>query len=143
MGEFTNPGVEQVIDGVTYTFKSLTFEDIEWLQLRLRAQAIEAGRMSIPSDVSPEVSSAMMQPILEHAQKIDFFECVDDMMNPIGMTWLLYRMCSPRPSMNLVSSWTKRKEILDELMPKVVPLLGFKKSEPKEKMKTKTKGKNH
>jgi hypothetical protein len=129
----TLAGIDETIDDVKYTFSPLTFEDYEWIELRMRARAIEAGSLSISEQASQSAKDERMRQVLEHAQSIDVFQNLQIFMSPIGVVWMLYLMCrrsKPELTLNEVGTWTKRQDLMNSLMPKLLALSGVKKNFP-------------
>lgn len=106
------------VDGKTYEFQPLTFEDFEWLELKLRARAIEAGRMAgIDLDV-----------VLRQAQDIDIFNELDSLKSPIVLSWMLQRMlrANKEPvARSTVEKWLTTASLRDKLLPHLSMLCGL------------------
>ncbi len=140
MSALTNAGVEIEVEGTEYTLSPLTFSDLEWLELRLQARAIEAGRLSIPDDVSPKQRSEMMDVILTNAQKINVFSNIEKLSNPTGFVWIVYRFLHhkhPDLTMDDVRDLLQNSETMKKVTA-VMPLLMNFKKDPKSKGPTKT-----
>lgn len=126
-------GIDIEVNGEKVTFEPLTFEDMEWLEMRMRSQAIETGRLSLSEDMPAADRHAAMQEILEYAQTIDIFRDIRKLFNPRGMTWLLWRMvrrAQPRITLNEVSVWTRDPDLMSQLNPQLQLLMGLKKTSP-------------
>lgn len=125
----TNAGVEVRVGDQEYTLKPLTLEDYEWLELKLRAKAIEAGRMSLAeSGVSRSERDAEMRLVLEQAGTIDVFQCFSQLLTPVGVTWMLWRMAvkqQPKIKMDEVAAWVRDRDVMETLMPKIMLLTGW------------------
>jgi hypothetical protein len=106
------------VAGATYEFQPLSFEDFEWLELKLRARAIEAGRMAkVDIDV-----------VLREAQKIDIFNELDSLQSPIVLSWMLQRMLrnNKKPvDRSTIEGWLRKPETRDKLLPHLSSLCGL------------------
>lgn len=133
MSAITPVGLDVTIEDKQYTFSPLRFADIEWLELRLRAKAIEAGRMSIPEDASPAEAEQIMQSVLEHANGIDLFRNPKVLMAPSTIVLMLYRMAHqnhPEVTLEDAGRWVQSKEFVAEVRPQLSVLMGVKKNPP-------------
>ena len=139
MSALTPEGVDIEIDGNVITFSPLTFADIEWLELRLRARAIEAGRLSIPSDVGPAERERLMDEILAHANKIDLLKSFQSLFTASGIVLLLYRAACRTKTVNvtldMAQAWANSPEFHDKIKPIIALLAGRKKSPAKAPVK--------
>ena len=110
------------VDGTTYEFQPLTFEDFEWLELKLRARAIEAGRMA----------GVDINVVLKQAQDIDIFNELDSLQSPIVLSWMLQRMLrnNKQPvERTTIESWLRTTAVRDKLLPHLAMLCGLKEPE--------------
>lgn len=106
------------VEGKTYEFQPLTFEDFEWLELKLRARAIEAGRMA---GVDIEV-------VLRNAQDIDIFNELDSLNSPIVLAWMLQRMLRNNKEpvdRYTVEKWLRTIDTRNKLLPHISMLCGL------------------
>ena len=118
----TSAPLELEVAGVKYEFQPMTFEDFEWLELKLRARAIEAGLMA---GVDSET-------VLKQAQTIDIFNELDSLQSPIVLAWALHRMLRNNKtpvSRTQVEMWLRKSEIRDKLMPHLASLCGLEDPE--------------
>lgn len=130
MSYVTNPGVDIEIYGKVYTLNALTFGDLEWLELKLRARAIEAARLSLSENATPREREEILAIAMNQANRIDIFTSMSTMLTPSNMVWILYRMAlhsNPDISIPEISTWVRDKEIMDKIAPQLTLLMGVKK----------------
>jgi hypothetical protein len=122
----TGVGVEHTIDDKEYTFSPLTFADLEWFELRMRAKAIEAGRMAAESLPTKEARDAEMERVYANANKISILSSFEQLFSPSGVAVLLQRMVSrhhPEVTADDTMRWTQEPSVLNGLMPKLALLM--------------------
>lgn len=121
----TSAPLELTIEGVKYDFYPLTFEDFEWLELKLRARAIEAGRMA----------GVDMEVVLRQSQSIDVFNELDSLQSPIVLAWMLHRMLrrsAPPVASATIESWLRTPDIRDKILSHLSVLCGTESAGKKE-----------
>lgn len=120
MSNATQAGVPIEVDGVQYVFSPITFEDIEYLEMWAKAQAIIAGRMSVPVGTDQAEYNRQMQPILERADKINLFDNgLDAIMTASGIVQLLHRMLMhkhPDVTLAQIKGWCSKKSLLESIL---------------------------
>lgn len=108
------------LGGRTYDFHPLTFEDFEWLELKLRAKYIESVRLS-------GADAAAMQDAIAHAQTIDLFENISDLFRPTMIIWVLQRILrrnDPPVGIEEIEQLLRDPELRDQFMPHISVLFG-------------------
>lgn len=142
MANASHAGVVVRVDDIDYEFCPLTVEDMEWLENWLKSRAIEAGRMSIPADLTDAEHDRYMRPILEQANQINIMtvEGFQQLMSVAGVSRMLWRMLLRKQrgmELEIVQEWCNHKEKLQNIMPKISTLMqGAKKGVQTEKPKT-------
>lgn len=114
----TSAPLALTVAGKSYEFYPLTFEDFEWLELKLRARFIEAGRMG----------GADLEQVLQLAQKIDIFDELDSLQSPIVLVWMMQRMlrhAEPAVLRSSIEAWIVDVETQKYLMPHIISLCGL------------------
>lgn len=128
MGNATAAGVPHSIDGVDYELSPLRFEDFEYMGNWLKAQAIEAGRLSIPPGATDEEERKMMVPVIEVANRISIFssEGLEQMLSPSAIArllWLMVRRNHPSVTLDQCARWIFDVEKRRDLIAKITMLI--------------------
>jgi hypothetical protein len=59
---------------VDYELSPIDLEDLEYLEMQVRADLLRIGRLSIPADATPEQQIGMMRPIIDYVLSFDLLE---------------------------------------------------------------------
>lgn len=114
----TNAPLELELEGTVYKFRSLTFEDFEALELKMRSRAIEAAR----------AAGIKTQEAMSYANKIDIFKELSSMESPIVLVWMLHRMLfreQPTIEPGTIERWMRIPELRDKILPNLTVLAGL------------------
>jgi len=128
MANATNAGMPVKVGDVEYEFSPINVEDLEYFELWLKSQAIQAGRMSIPEDASPAEHARMLQEVITASNSINIFEdgAFDRLMTPGGLIRILHRMvCKKHPEIKLehVKQWLHDRELVQNLLPVITAMV--------------------
>lgn len=127
MANATNAGMPLTIDGVEYEFSPLTFEDLEFFEMWLKAQAIQAARMAMPEGLSTAEVTEYLRPFVELANEINIFaeSNFEKLMTPSGIVQVVKRMLKKHPDVttNVVRGWFQKRDAIDSIMPTLHTLI--------------------
>ncbi len=123
MGNATHAGIRHVCDGVEYEFSPLELEDLEWLEMWLKARVIEAGNAAANSIPNEAQGDRILRMAASEAAGIDIFGGdFLKLLNPAGVTRILYRMVirnHPEVTLEMCRNWIsdakKAKALLSKL----------------------------
>lgn len=131
MSNVSGASVDVVIHGKPYILEPLRFEDLEWLELKLRARCIETARLSVENCDDPRIVKQTMDTAFEQANSIDIFGSIKSLFTPMGMTWILWRTAhrlNPGITIDVVSSWVRDPDAMQQITPYLTLLAGVKKN---------------
>lgn len=84
--------IVELDDGTEWTVSSLGLLELEALETFIQGRVMNAGRASLPEDITPQVEERMMQPVIAYAMNTNITD--DDgftkLLNFSGITRLIY-----------------------------------------------------
>jgi hypothetical protein len=129
----THATVPHTINGVEYQFSPLELEDLEWLELWLKARVVDAGTAAAMTTNKP-TGDRILRMALAEAAEIDIFGGdFGKLLTPAGVSRMLYRMViknHPEVTIEQCRGWIATREAAEALTAKLDLLRAGGKEEP-------------
>lgn len=140
MSNLTGACVDITVNGKKYSLEPLRFEDMEWLEMKLKSRCLEMARLSCVG-LPPKGAKEVMDHAFERAERIDIFRQIDSFFTPTGLALLLWRMVRrnhPDMTVDDTGEWVSNRDLMRELNPQLTLLMGSKKTQesPEAQMMT-------